>query len=332
MSVIIGRAPEVQQTDYLYREGLENPPIWEDEDGKFTKLPYRSIYRNGRYHNRPLRLTPMDEFESNFNVEEFIEEFLMKPKRDLLDRIANFNDMYNYRITQLELKKLGINKKFGWKPGCYDTIRRLVLEAQGHYMKPKDMTSFSDRHERNRYSLNRLFELLRHMEDSRRTAKSYCNDATIDMDKGIELFEKVMEIQKSQVELANNTWNNMQITQYFANPYNDEGEDIHRTSLFTLVEIEPYTMLMQDSNLDNVGTAKIRKTYCLFERSLMDLLEQQNNPNHSLRIINQFGSYPSVLYRHPYINNSGAYTFDDNVRSTYINPEGINVKYPFYML
>ena len=62
---------------------------------------------------------------------------------------------------------------------------------------------------------------------------------------------------------------------------------------------------MQDSNLNNVGTAKIRKTYSLFERSLMDLLEQQNNPNHSLRIINQFGSYPSVLYRHPYINNSG---------------------------
>ena len=83
MSVIIGRAPEVQQTDYIYYQDLQKPPIWESEGIKYIKLSSGSRYDN-YYDERVLKriyLTPIEEFQESFDVESFVEDFLMQPKR-----------------------------------------------------------------------------------------------------------------------------------------------------------------------------------------------------------------------------------------------------------
>lgn len=323
MSVIIGRAPEVQQTDYMYYQDLQKPPIWEDENGKFIKLTSKSRYSD-HYDERvllPIYLTPIEEFEESFDIEQFVEDFLMQPKRDLLDEVESFNRIYSFAINRLELKPLGISKKFGWKPGGYDTMRALTLEYQGHFMKPQNMTSFEKRMQDRRYSLDRLFTFVRKLERLKNIAKSYCFDSTIDVNEGIEIFNQALQVQKEQVILANNTFNNMHIQQFVGNR---ESDQLHKTSIFTYIEMEPYEMLMQDGEYNNLAKAKINKTYLLFEVSLMDILDKHKNPNTNIHIQEKYGAYPSVIYRHPYINNGGLYTYDDEDKLNYYYQSAIN--------
>tara|TARA_Y100000593_G_scaffold10252_4_gene18583 strand:- start:4558 stop:6255 length:1698 start_codon:yes stop_codon:yes gene_type:complete len=321
MSVIIGRAPEVQQTDYIYYQDLQKPPIWESEGIKYIKLSSGTRYDN-YYGERVLKriyLTPIEEFQESFDVESFVEDFLMQPKRELLEAVESFNNVYSYKMNELELKQLGINRKFGWKPGGYDTIRRLILEFQGHYMKPQSMISFEKRMLDRRYSLDRLFSSLRKIERLKDIAKSYCFDSTIDIDEGIEIFNQALQVQQEQTTLANNAFNNMYIQQFIGN----KSDQLHRTSIFTYIEMEPYEMVMQDGDYNDLAKAKINKTYLLFEMNLMDVLDKHKNPNTNVHIQEKYGAYPSVIYRHPYINNGGLYTYNEQDRANYYYKDAI---------
>ena len=81
-------------------------------------------------------------FELNPDLRSLIENIQLGPQAEVLELIESFNDKYiqgdNHvnrpYYLQAPTKPLGITKKFYWRPGAYDTIKK-ILWHQGEMHK-----------------------------------------------------------------------------------------------------------------------------------------------------------------------------------------------------
>ena len=90
----------------------------------------------------------------NADIAELSQRMHLGPQAEVLELIEDFNSLHistdNNRFNlrrqaPRETKKLGITKKFGWKPGAYDTIRAIINGAQSFNMKAQSLGKVVDR-------------------------------------------------------------------------------------------------------------------------------------------------------------------------------------------
>tara|TARA_R100001530_G_scaffold16333_1_gene14395 strand:+ start:236 stop:1468 length:1233 start_codon:yes stop_codon:yes gene_type:complete len=83
----------------------------------------------------------------NPDIKELAENLTIGPQADILELIEDFNNKYigDSDYYQAPAKKLGITKKFYWKPGAYDTIKAVINRLQCFNMKANGLWKVVDR-------------------------------------------------------------------------------------------------------------------------------------------------------------------------------------------
>tara|TARA_R110002020_G_scaffold49221_7_gene140261 strand:+ start:557 stop:1753 length:1197 start_codon:yes stop_codon:yes gene_type:complete len=77
----------------------------------------------------------------NLDIKEVIERVQIGPQTEVLELIEDFNYKYGSHIN----KKLGITKKFYWRPGAYDTVKEIIKGLQGFDRKAQSLTKVVER-------------------------------------------------------------------------------------------------------------------------------------------------------------------------------------------
>tara|TARA_R100001594_G_scaffold1363_2_gene5903 strand:+ start:1145 stop:2425 length:1281 start_codon:yes stop_codon:yes gene_type:complete len=71
----------------------------------------------------------MNLSEYEIDIRNLMDNVYMGPQAEVLEEIDEFNEIYiGSRWDQANTKKLGITKKFYWRPGAYDTIRAIIAK------------------------------------------------------------------------------------------------------------------------------------------------------------------------------------------------------------
>ena len=89
------------------------------------------------------------------NIRDLAERLHLGPQAQVLELIEEFNSKYiliqdeyvHYDTMKAPkgTKPLGINKKFGWKPGAYDTLKTIIYSIQKLEKRANSMTRVVER-------------------------------------------------------------------------------------------------------------------------------------------------------------------------------------------
>jgi hypothetical protein len=123
--------------------------------------------------------------EVNIDIELAAERLHLGPQGELIQKIENFNSRYRTNI--------GINKKYGFKPGAYDQVKKVFVDKMLKFsMKPSNM-----------------FSLKRRIDDSAWMQRNY-------WDNIVSIQNMMHRLKHDQVGWQDNTevlatfWNNFQ--------------------------------------------------------------------------------------------------------------------------
>ncbi len=86
------------------------------------------------------------------DIRDLSQRLHLGPQGEILELLERFNDKYiakrpnhYHTLAPMETKKLGVTKKFYWKPGAYDTIKTIINSSQYFTMKAQSMQKIMDR-------------------------------------------------------------------------------------------------------------------------------------------------------------------------------------------
>ena len=110
------------------------------------------------------------------DIETLNQNIHLGPQADILERIEEFNEKHiGYTRSRYNLrtntKKLGITKKYYWKPGAYDSIRECIITYNELNKKSNSISKFINRAREN--SPYRLWELYNDIADIESILMSY---------------------------------------------------------------------------------------------------------------------------------------------------------------
>jgi hypothetical protein len=77
----------------------------------------------------------------NLDIKEVVERVQIGPQARVLELIEDFNHQYFGLMT----KKLGVTKKFYWKPGAYDTVKEIICALQWFDRKAQTLSKVVQR-------------------------------------------------------------------------------------------------------------------------------------------------------------------------------------------
>ena len=225
-------------------------PITED------KLLSAVIHRDNqsRYHSmrQDYDIKPLDELFEFIDSEEIISILCQKPVTDLMEAIEEYNNdiahivrgMHQRKLVDYETFKFDITKNFGWKPGTYPFIHKLVDFFEARYMRASGMESIFKRRISNEGYLDNHRRRLIRMDKLRATAKSMVSSKEADASQYEERMHNTIKTIEDNTIAGNSVSDKVKYSHYFTtNNYDVERPytflDLH---FITRIDIEPMDM------------------------------------------------------------------------------------------
>ena len=220
--------------------------------------------------------------------------------------------MHQRKLVDYETFQFDITKNFGWKPGTYPFIHKLIDYFEARYMRASGMESIFKRRISNEGYLDNHRRRLMRMDNLRAKAKSMVNSKEADASEYEERMHTTLELIDEMTAQGNNVSDKVKYSHYFTtNNYDVEHPyTFLDLKLITRIDIEPMDMcyVQHGSPVFNIMQPAVVAYYA---RPLYKVLNGDNRWNGNLMGYSK--------NRHSYLQNHALWR-PDRAMGMNINP------------
>ena len=278
-------------------------------DNATATLKYKGVNREDNSHyNIELLGEGLNNLFDIIDINDFAYETGMRDIVNFKEALDDFNISYTRILERMDIDfEFGVTKKYAYKRGTYEIIKKLINEFQRFNMRPCGMHSLFNRIQDNRWVYNNFRDRVYTLERLREKAQCAAGSLVTNLDDLVQTQSLAYDIIIKSTEEAN------QMSDYFtvvngidenSLAYIQRGQHT-KINLYTIVKCHAKEMTIIDNNNSELCKMKVPDSILLFRRPLWRALT--TNVNY---ISEYIGASPGA--RHPYLNSPSHYRYDSS--------------------
>ena len=282
------------------------PPVIINDDATAT-IKYKGMYRDDS-HESEINLLGKDlnNLFDLIDANDFAYETGMRDIVNFKEKLDAFNMSYSALLESMGIDfEFGVTKKYAYKRGTYEMIKKIINQIQKFNMRPSGVNSLFNRIDDNKWVYNNFKDKIYTLNALREKAKYADGSLVTNLDELVQTQSLAYDTIIESTEEANQMSDNFTIIHGIESNFQRliELGKYTKVNLYTIVKCKSKEMTIVDNN--NTLLCKMRVPECilLFKRPLWRTLTSTKN-----WISEYIGASPGA--RHPYLNNSSYYNYD----------------------